>query len=136
MKTKTTKLLFTVITIVCIVCLVSCSQTSPEDLWKKATYPSDVSLGTGKTTVTIDIQLADFTTTITLKTDKSTLGDAMFEHGLINDPSFFDTLNGIKADWDKDNAYWAFYEGENMMMVGVNDTKIENGDHYRFVYTK
>ena len=42
----------------------------------------------------------------------------------------------MKADWDKDKAYWAFYKGEEMMMVGVNDTEIKDGDHYRFVYTK
>ena len=42
----------------------------------------------------------------------------------------------MKADWDKDQAYWCFYEGEEMMMVGVNATEISGGEHYRFVYTK
>ena len=71
-----------------------------------------------------------------LQTDKEKLGDALFAEGLINDPTFFDTLNGIKADWDKDQAYWAFCTGEEYMMIGVNDQTISTGDSYRFVYTK
>ena len=50
--------------------------------------------------------------------------------------SFFDTLNGMKADWNADQAYWAFYQGENYMSVGVNETVIEGGEHYRLVYTQ
>ena len=42
----------------------------------------------------------------------------------------------IKADWDKDQAYWAFYKGDTMMPHGVNDENINGGESYRFVYTK
>jgi hypothetical protein len=60
----------------------------------------------------------------------------MYEQKLINDASFFNVLNGIEASWEKDKAYWAFYEGETMMPHGVNDEKISGGESYRFVYTK
>ena len=40
------------------------------------------------------------------------------------------------ASWDKDQAYWAIYKGEEYMMVGVGETNIAGGEHYRFVYTK
>ena len=106
-------------------------------VWANATYLADTTLGSGTAkSVSFDIEAEGQKITITLKTDKNTLGEAMYEHGLIHDPTFFDTLNGIKADWNKDQAYWAYYQGDEYMMVGVNDTNISDGDHYRFVYTK
>jgi hypothetical protein len=93
-------------------------------------------VGKGEKTVTLTVEAADQSITITLKTDKATLGEAMYEQKLINDASFFNVLNGIEASWEKDKAYWAFYEGETMMPHGVNDEKISGGESYRFVYTK
>lgn len=105
-------------------------------LWASAKYRSNTTIGEGSKSVSFDIEAEGKKITITLKTDKNTLGEAMYEHDLINDPTFFDTLNGMLASWDKDQAYWAFYQGENFMMVGVGDTTIEGGEAYRFVYTK
>ncbi len=107
-----------------------------EGLWEKATYLSDTTVGEGSKTVSFTVEAEGQKITITLKTDKATLGEAMFEHKLINDASFFNVLNGIEASWEKDQAYWAFYEGDDYMMVGVNDTQISGGEAYRFVYTK
>ena len=121
----------------CLLCFVSCDEKAEKTgLWETATYLSDVTLGDGAKTVSFDVEAEGQIIAITLKTDKNTLGEAMFELGLINDASFFNILNGIEASWEKDQAYWAFYQGEDMMMVGVNDTEISGGEHYRFVYTK
>ena len=120
-----------------LLCFIGCDDTEVDpSLWDSATYTSNVTLGNGEKTVTLDIDASDKKITITLITDKETLGEAMYEQGLINDPSFFDTLNGILASWDKDKAYWAFYQGETMMPYGVNDQKISGGESFRFVYTK
>lgn len=105
-------------------------------LWADATYRSNVTIGEGAKTVSLTVEADGKMITITLKTDKATLGEAMYEQELINDPSFFDTLNGMLASWTADQAYWAFYEGETMMPHGVNDESIEGGESYRFVYTK
>ena len=105
-------------------------------LWADATYRSNVTLGEGAKTVSFTVEAEGKMITITLKTDKATLGEAMYEHELINDPSFFDTLNGMLASWTEDQAYWAFYEGNTMMPHGVNDENIEGGEAYRFVYAK
>ena len=107
-----------------------------EGLWKDATYRKDVTVGQGSKEVKINVEIEKQIITITVKTDKEKLGDALFAESLINNASFFDTLNGVKADWDKDQAYWAFYKGEEYMMAGVNDTTISGGESYRFVYTK
>ena len=105
-------------------------------LWADATYRSNVTLGEGAKTVSFTVEAEGKMITITLKTDKATLGEAMYEHELINDPSFFDTLNGMLASWSADQAYWAFYEGETIMPYGVNDQVINGGESFRFVYTK
>lgn len=126
-----------ILSFICLLCFVSCGEkVDAVGLWENATYLSDTTIGNGDKTVSFDVEAGEQTITITLKTDKATLGEAMFEHGLINDASFFNVLNGIEASWEKDQAYWGFYQGDEFMMVGVNDTEISGGEHYRFVYTK
>lgn len=122
--------------LVALICFASCNKIDAEGLWESATYRKDVTVGEGSRSVKIDVVVEEQFITITVKTDKETLGEALFAEELINDADFFDTLNGIKADWNKDKAYWGFYKGEEYMTVGVNDTKINDGDSYRFVYTK
>ena len=126
-----------VLSIVCILCLVSCTEkVDATGLWENATYLSDTTIGNGEKTVSFTVEVEEQKITITLKTDKATLGEAMYEQGLINDPSFFNVLNGMEARWEKHQAYWAFYEGDKMMPYGVNDQKINGGESFRFVYTK
>ena len=105
-------------------------------LWANAKYLENTTVGEGAKTVRLTVEAEGKSLTITLKTDKATLGEAMYEQNLINDPSFFNVLNGMEASWEKDQAWWAFYEGDTMMPHGVNDEKIDGGESYRFVYTK
>ena len=119
------------------VCLISCSGG---DLWKNATYKTDTELGNGATTITVDVVYNEHTVKFTLKTDKTTLADALLEHGVIegeNGPYgiFINKTNGIEVS-DLDHTYWAIYIGETMAMTGADGITIENGASYRFVYEK
>ncbi len=107
-------------------------------LWENATYTTDTQLGTGANTVRVQIEAGEKSVTLTVKTDKATLGEAMFEHSLVNDPTFFDTCNGIKADWDADQAYWSFYVDGEVANYGIGDEKsaTNNDAEYKIVYTK
>ena len=137
MKKSIVSTVSVVLSIVCLICFVSCVEKSDATgLWENATYHSDITVGEGEKDVKIIVEAEDKKITITLMTNKNTLGEAMFEQGLINDDSYFNVLNGMEASWEKDQAYWAFYEGETLMPHGVNDEKIEGGESYRFVYTK
>lgn len=136
MKKTLTRASAVILVAVCVLALFACNQVKAEGLWEDATYLNDTTLGNGKKTVTVSVEAGDQMVTFTLKTDKETLGEALYEHSLINDPSFFDTCNGMKADWDADKAYWAFMRGDETMMIGVGDAKISDGDSYRIVYTK
>ena len=147
---KTAKIILSVfLALLCIFSIVGCNRNDEKaepikdgetieatGLWENAKYRANTEVGRGDKTVKFTVEADGKSLTITLNTDKATLGEAMYAEGLINDPTFFDTLNGIVASWDKDQAYWAFYEGETMMPHGVNDEKISGGESYRFVYTK
>ncbi len=122
-----------------ILCAVSCGgQLDTEALWQSATHTSDATLGEGENTVKIEIAAGEKAVTLTIKTDKATLGEALYEHQLVNDPLFFDVCNGIKADWDKDSAYWAFYVNGESAMYGIGDEKaVTTADQsYKLIYTK
>ena len=117
-----------------LICCASC--TDVPELWTDATYQSDTTLGEGQTEFTVEIKAGDKSIELTVKSDEAILGNALFELGIINDPSFFDVANGIKANWSKDNAYWMFTKDGQYMNWGVGDETIENGAHYELVYTK
>lgn len=120
-------------------CAVSCAEkVDAVGLWENATYLSDTTLGDGANTVKVALTVEEKTITFTIQTDKATLGEALFEHKLINDASFFDTFNGMKADWDKDQAYWAFYVGDEYASFGICDAQaVTTGElTYKIAYTK
>ncbi len=134
----TTSLLLVVIL---LFCAVSCAEkVDAVGLWNNATYLSDTTLGDGANTVKVELTVEEQTIIFTIKTDKATLGEALYEHELINDASFFDTVNGMKADWNKDKAFWAFYVGDSTVIAdyGVCDAKAVTAGEptYRIVYTK
>ena len=74
-------------------------------------------------------------------TDQTTVGAALLEVGLIDgEVSDFGLMvshvNGIRADFNEDGAYWAFYIDYEFAMVGVDSTEIEEGVVYKFIYTE
>ena len=74
-------------------------------------------------------------------TDQSNLADALLAEGLIQGDAgeyglYINTVNGITADWDKDQTYWAFYINGEYAMTGVDATEIEEGATYGLTLTK
>ena len=73
------------------------------------------------------------------RTDAEKLGAVLEEKGLISsegaDPGMFHTVDGEKADWNVNQSYWAFYDGEEYAMTGIYDTNIADGAVYKLVYT-
>ena len=46
-------------------------------------------------------------------------------------------VNGIKAVYEEDGAYWGFLDKDgNLMSVGVDMTELLDGDVYELRYTK
>ena len=142
------------VSIVLLLCLMfslniigcSNSNTTPEateetTLWTNATYTEDTEFGEGSTTVQVEVKVNDQSVTFTVHTDKTILGDALMEHALLAGEEgdyglYIKEVNGIKADYDTDKAYWAFYKDGEYMNTGVDGTTIADGEHYELVYTQ
>ena len=76
-----------------------------------------------------------------IHTDKTIVGDALLELGLIAGEEgpyglYVKTVNGITADYETDGTYWAFYEGDDYGMTGVDLTEIKAGATYAFKVSK
>ena len=74
-------------------------------------------------------------------TNAATVGEALVETGLIEgDVSEFGLMvhhvNGLRADYVEDGAWWAFYINGEMAMTGVDSTEIEEGVIYAFIFTE
>ncbi len=125
---------------VLLICITACDSVDRTGLWENATYVDDTEFGSGAKTVTVTVKVEEHTVTFTINTDKSTLGDALLEHGLIAGEQgdyglYVKTVNGITADYDADQSYWGFYQNGEYMMTGVDGTEISGGESYELVYT-
>ena len=113
----------------------SASTTAPE--------ASDVIVkGEGATTFYFHVTDGEGQTTrFEIHTDKTIVGDALLNLGLItgeNGPYglYVKTVNGITADYDTDGTYWAFYIDDEYGMTGVDLTEITPGATYAFKVSK
>jgi len=77
--------------------------------------------------------------TFTYTTEEEMLGAVLEAEGLIEsegaDDGMFHTVDGEKADWNVNQSYWAFYEGDEYAMTGIYDTNVVDGAVYKLVYT-
>ena len=76
-----------------------------------------------------------------IHTDKTIVGEALQELGLLEGEEgayglYVTVVNGIRADYDKDGVYWAFYIDGEYAMSGVDVTEIEAGKTYAFKVEK
>ena len=119
----------------------SAKEIPAEGLWKDATYREDKAFGEGENMVKVAVKAEGKSVTFTLYTDKADLGSALLEFDLVEGEEssyglYIKKVNGITADYDVDQSYWAFEKNGEMQMVGVSDTPIVDGEHFELVYTK
>ena len=75
-----------------------------------------------------------------VSTDETTIGAALLSLGLIEGEQgdyglMVTTIDGVRADYTLDGAYWAFYVNGEYAMTGVDATEIAVGNSYHFTYT-
>ena len=80
-------------------------------------------------------------TAFEIRTDKTIVGDALMELGLLEGEEgayglYVKKVNGITADYNKDGAWWCVTKSGEMTMVGMNELELSNGDKYEITYTK
>ena len=71
----------------------------------------------------------------------ASVGEALVAEGLIEGHEteyglYIDTVNGITADWDADQTYWAFYINGEYATTGIDGTKIVADTTYGLTLTK
>lgn len=52
------------------------------------------------------------------------------EYGLM-----VEVVNGVSAVYETDHAYWSFYVNDNYCNYGVDEQPVNDGDHFKIVYT-
>ena len=120
--------------------VTACTKDLDPSLWDNATYTKDKTLGKGENVLSITVEMADKSILLTIKTDAATVKDALAEHDLIDGEQqsigyMMTTLNGVRADYTLDGAYWGFYQNGEYMMTGIDSTPITGDASYEFVYT-
>ena len=98
-------------------------------------------VGEGDTSFTFTVVFADQTSkTYTVKTDKTTVGAALVDVGLISGEDsqyglMVDTVDGVKLEYNTDKMYWAFYINDGYANSGVDSTQIKPDETYSFKAT-
>ena len=142
MKNTLTKLTALAVVILMMLALVACNVNTvdPVGAWENATHLSDKTFGSGKTTIEVEIKVGEQSVTFTVKTDAENLEDALVEHNIIaGEQSTYglmvDTVNGIRADYTLDGAWWQFCKNGSPLNTGASSELIEDGAHYEILYT-
>jgi hypothetical protein len=113
-----------------------CSDNKTTDEWETKTFKDGEVLGQGSKEFTITVTDADGNkATATIRTEKSTVGEALLELKLIDGTQeeyglYIKTVNGKTYDYDTDGKYWAFYIDGEYALTGVDQTEIRSDVAY------
>ena len=77
---------------------------------------------------------------IPLRSNEEFLGAALLNEGLLEGEDgpyglYIQKVDGEKAVYEEDGAYWAFYVGDEYAALGIDQTPIEHGQVYKLIYT-
>ncbi len=112
-----------------------------DPLWENATYTEDVTLGEGATSIDVEVKAGEKAITITINTDADNLEDALLGAQFVEGEEgayglYIKTVNGILADYDVDQSYWAMYKDSEYLTSSAKETAVTSGDSFELVYTK
>ena len=139
---KFTSWLLCMMLIVAMAFAAGCGTNNTPGGSNPATSDEKTVLGEGQTKFLFTVVDKDGNeTNFEIHTNKETVGDALLELGLIAGEEgayglYVKTVNGIKADYDVDKTYWAFYVNGAYATSGVDTTAIEEGASYSFKVEK
>jgi len=95
----------------------------------------------GSKTITVTVVHKDGSSkNFTYQTDEEFLGPVLLANNLVvgvEGPYGLEIheVEGVKADWNVDQSYWALYVGEEYATSGADTTPIKDGDTFKLVYT-
>ncbi len=131
--------------IVAIACMTAgCNTKKQEDGSQSATQAGEIVvsedniLGEGQNKFFFTVVDKDGNETLfEIHTDEDMVGEALLALGLIEGEAgdyglYVKIVNGIEADYDVDQTYWAFYINGEYANSGVDTTPITDGETYSF----
>ncbi len=144
MKQKTNKKTTLLLAVLCVVLIAVAALFATGTIGgKKASLENTAAIvkngdvvGTGATEFPFVICDKDGNkTAITVKTDKKMVGEALLDEKIVEGEMgdyglYVKKVNGIVADYDADQTYWAFYIDDAYAMTGVDVTEITAGSTY------
>lgn len=139
-RKQLTKMMSMMLVVAMSFALVACSKTEAPVVEPPVAVATEV--GEGATQFTFEVVDVEGATTIfTVNTDKATVGEALLDVELIAGEDseyglYVKTVNGITADYDVDQTYWAFYIDGEYAMTGVDATEVTGGSTYSFKVEK
>lgn len=110
-------------------------------LWENATYLTDTEVGQGSKSFILEVKADNQQVRITVRTDEETVGAALLANNIVAGEEsqyglYIKTVNGMLADFDVDQTYWAFYIDGEYAMSGADSTDITEGSVYTLERTK
>ena len=96
----------------------------------------------GTKTITVEVLHGDGSTKrFTYTTSAEYLGEVILAEGLVQGEEgeyglYILTVDGEDAVYEDDGAYWALYQNGEYATSGADTTPIQDGDVFRFEYTK
>lgn len=147
MKQTIQKITAIVLTLTVLFAFASCGKSevieSPENsLWSTALYTDDKEFGVGEKGLQVKVTAEEKSIVFTINSDAETVGEALVENGLVEGSEgpfglYISHVNGIKAVYEEDGAYWGFLDKDGALMsTGVDMTMLHDGDVYELRYTE
>lgn len=144
MKQKTDKKTTLLLAVLCVVLIAVAALFATGTIGgKKASLENTAAIvkngdvvGTGATAFPFVICDKDGNeTTVTVRTDKKMVGEALLDEKIVEGEMgdyglYVKKVNGIVADYDADQTYWAFYIDDAYAMTGIDETEITAGSTY------
>lgn len=131
------KLLAMILTILLILCSTGCGSIGGATPDEEAVVHDGEIIGEGSKTFAAQIvDLDGNAISFTVKTDKTIVGEALQELGVLKGEEgpyglYIKAVNGKTLDYDKDGAYWAFYVDGAYATAGVDKTDIVETSVYQ-----
>lgn len=124
------KLLAMMLALLLLLCCAGCGSIGGAGGEGEQVVRDGETIGEGSKTFAVQIvDLDGNAISFTVKTDKTVVGEALQELGVLEGEEgpyglYIKSVNGMPLDYDKDGAYWGFYIDGAYAMTGVDETDI------------
>ncbi len=139
-KSRIVAVLIAVLTVASVFC--SCTTAKKPEIVTNANSNPITQLGSGANRFILNVvdkdgKLSEFA----VNTDEKTVGAALEGIDMIRGKQsqyglYVTIVNSIKAEYETDGCYWAFYIGNELASTGVDAVEIVEGETYTFKVEK